>query len=225
MPSPTPERCRRALLAPSLLPGDSGRALSATSLSPARCLVPPCRRALAFLPPHHPRRRITFRHSLRSFSALEFLYAPSDEDSSSTVDDAPLVLMTFPEYQSVLSPPYPTRCPPLLPSHSPLPPPTPFPREPPRFRVVLVAPGDVRGLWVVHAPPCGSAHKGPPPAFMGGRRCGFCTSASTRNPCTGAGRFDSRRVRWTGQALNRLSSACSCNTDQPVDGPVCLTYQ
>ena len=74
----------------------------------------------------------------------------------------------------------------------------PFPPAFPRFRALLVAPGDARGSQAGCAPLCGSALKGSLLTSVAGSRCGFCTGASTRNPYTGAGHFGIRSRGWKG---------------------------
>ena len=100
----------------------------------------------------------------------------------------------------------------------------PFPSSPPWFRAPLILPGNTNGLLVDCVSQWGSAPKVPPAASTSARHRGFCTSASTRNLCTGAGRFGIHRLGWKGQASNRLSARCSCSTNRPVDRPFCQTH-
>ena len=160
-------------------------------------------------PPCHPQRRVTFFQSPRSSAAPNVLSAISIKVSSSPVEDAQMAPLPLPDVPSV--------------SPSPSPPP-PFPRAPSRFRVPLAAPGNTGGSWAVSAPPCRSARKGTAVASAAGRRCGFCTGASTRNLCTGAGRFEIHKLRNKGRASNTLTARFICSTNQPSNRPFRQNY-
>ena len=100
----------------------------------------------------------------------------------------------------------------------------PFPSAPPWFRAPLILPGNANVLLADCVPQWGSAPKFPPAASTSARHRGFCTGASTRIPCTGAGLFVILRRGWGGRSLKWFIARYSCVTDQPADRIFQQTY-
>ena len=80
-PSPKPVQFSLDLLVPSLLPRWFRRTLLAPYPLPARCLFPPCRRALAFCSPLRLWRLVMVLHPLWSSAAPAVSSAPYIKDS------------------------------------------------------------------------------------------------------------------------------------------------
>ena len=162
------------------------------------------------------------RHSPRSSPGPDYLSAPSIKDFYFLVEDVPLAPLHLPDLQSVSSSPHPPRCPPPFSFHSTLYLTPRFPCASPWFRELQVVPGDLRGSWAVHDPPCGSACKGRPLAFAAGRCRNFCTGASTCSACTSDGCSNSHMFVWMIPSSNQFNIGCCCSTNKPIKGLFCI---